>query len=922
MSSLKSPAKSFSQLSQKIKAIISQNEYISLSAAILLHGLPCGKSDTIHIFSCRRRRNQFIEGTKIIFLFRKKETIDRLLQFTVDADGARIATPFLAWLDMLDRLKHAPYHQKIAELAQLIPFSRHQLLGTAVEISDAVLKRACFLLGWCCRLNRLHDLSDRFSDSPAYLDTRIPKTTMNWEKNLRLFFPTDYFTLKLREDSARRYNQLFFRNSPAVLSLIEASTPILLAYDRESTEVDNLKFPLSPPDFQGLKRWLEDRRFNEISTDLTSKDIKNIAEWAKDLFSGDERKESILVSVKTAMCDLKNDTQTSQQLLILSIAADLSTLQTLIIESLAVNIWLYGETNLLVLAAASGIGQTVKSKESLSVLTIALIGSGRFNEGLKIFQQAELNSSNFGISLFCRAIVAMRIHNDPQAESLFKRAIECFISNEETDLHAIASIYLGNFHLRFRQYSQASKEYEKVLDYSENLKIPETLLVIMTGNMGIAQFGAGNHSAAVNLLKKALPQCEKTSYSTSYSLFKYYYALNLLMTGKTVEALAEAEETWEIKQRTGNAFLISEIIALAAFINIVMGRSAQINRWQTIIRNTHNLSATEGIFFKIVRKFFQGDFETAEELCKQNEELLYNLASISILKLHAIVMAMIFKLKKNKLKRSQIYKKMFLSGETQSWFHESFYSRTIEALCTSDEKQKEIHLEQLLSLSSSSDRYDLIWFMIVDLLPKKIQNTARDYIHRQFILSSDLVREIAIKYLRKNSIALAGIPTNNDKQKADCLFISNMHIEQISYADFLQRKNLLASNHSFLFDEISGEIYAFPFRVKIKKETQPIKLLSFLLQNLNKTITAAMAYESIWESLFDEEDDLDAFSSTAKRLNSFFKRHSLPAKLKISSSATQRQLSLQLPQHWCAIVALTKNRNEKNESDLSHKSPI
>lgn len=892
----------FSLVNPVLPEILGPHEYVSLSAALLLNGYRLRDSETIFVISPRKRRNKTVNGSKIVFLFRHKSVIDELIKFTVELDGIRVAMPFLAWLDMLDRLRHAPDCKGLAKLAQKIPFKTRTFLDTAAKISNAVFKRACFFMVSCGRIKSIASCSDSFASTPVYLDPRVSKGEMLWEKKLKLFYPEKFLTFRIDESIKKRFDLSFFLTSAAVQRAWRETSPLVHGYERDCAEFCDLAFPVSPLKFQMLKRWLKERRFHEISSDLGSEDLKHIAQWVKFLFPGPEQEESFLQSIRAAGERLKADVSTTQQVLILALALNSHSLIAGILENLAAKIWVHGETNLLVLAAKCGATSYLKEKDAVAAIVLAMVGSGRFAESLKIFNEAGLAKGRSGLCLFCQAEIKIQIEKDPKAGRLFDKAIEYFHNHAQKELLALARIALGNFYLRLRMYADAGCEYERVLSAQDAVKIPKSLLVIVTGNMGIARFCSGQHKEAIELLQKALPQCRKTSFSSSYPLFKYYLALNYFMVGRVVDALVTAEEAWEVMEKTQNSVLKAHLAGLSAFLNVFLGREIQINNWNFFIENDEKLSETEGIFFEIARLFFAGKFSEAESICQTNEMIFYDLSAISILRLHAMTIAMVAKLKNKSFRRSLWFKKTFHSPGA-SWFHESFYGRMIEALCISDVGRKESRIALLLCESISSQRFDPLWFLFADLLPESEAKLAA-YLSFQFQISPELVKIVALKYLEKNrnfAGLLKSVPGRTEKFY---LTVSEDEITRISFSEYLLLRAGAEKEQTFFYDEPRSEILLLPFKVKFRKSHMTIRLLSFLLQNSKRGVTVASAYESVWGSSFDEDADLDSFNSTAKRLNAFFRKNSLPLRLKFSSASPEKPLSLEMPAGWRAVFCL------------------
>lgn len=889
-----------------ISGFLTRDDYISFDAALKINGLYTDGSNLVHIISSRRRRDLSKNGLQICFVFRDSSKIRALSPHIEKIGKVRIARPYLAWLDMLDRLRHASDWKKLAEISQAFQFNLAELTDAAITLSDAVFKRALFYLGWCGRIGSFKKLIQPLSDTPTYLDIRIDKKNLVWERNLKVFFPAEILDLKIMENPQKRYDWKYFRNSEIFIKALKRSSQLIFSLERNTELFSGLKFSEKPVTLEKLAEWLRSTRLSSTCDDFDDTDIEATGAWLKPLFADDTRRKALFRSITDCNIEeLRQNIILCQTLLKLAISIRDNMLLTFMLQNFAVDIYLYGEAGLLRLAAGDADITSIKNRDTLAVLVMALLGSGRHEECNRMFIQSGLENSEEGLPLLCRACVMMILHTDPSAEILFKKAIEFFTSQDKNDLMVLSRIYLGVWFLMQQSFSQALDEFLPLIDEHAENQVPESFKGIIYANLGLVATGAGNHRQAVEILKKALPQCQKTSYSSAFAQLQYFYAWNNLLIGNFTEAIIHGQSALETVQKTGSSFIVERTFALLIFANLIFGRVEEADQWLAVLREKHEIGGkAEARLTKILQAFQAGNYAGALKLCLTEHELLCRTDVPTLLTQHAQVVAAWLLLKKNRAEAAEFINKILYLEKTKSMFHLMFYGKIFKILVCDDYEGQNDEIDFHLASAESTGRFDPYWYVIADLLAERGLKNLKNYVVRQYELSPEFLRISAEKVLSEKPDLFSFLKPCKDSGDRKFIMINASEIMNIGSSEFENLANKSLEGDFFLFDASARMILYNGQRSILRQNTMQMALLGFLLQNQARRMPLKDVFEAVWQTEFDEEFSTDAVKSVVKRLNTWSRQHSLPIRLSLVSSSSTVFICTSVDANWAGIFSL------------------
>lgn len=902
-----SPSKIISAKSLEIiSGFLAQDDYISFGSALKINGLYTDDSNLVHVISNQRRRDFSKDGVQICFVFRDSSKIKVLAPHIEKIGKTRIARPYLAWLDMLDRLRHAPDWKKLAEIAQSFQFNIAELTDAAITLSDAVFKRALFYLAWCGKIGSFKKLIQPLSDTPAYLDTRLDKKKLAWERNLKVFFPAEILDLKIIENPKKRYDWKFFRNSKAFINALKRSSQLILSLERNTKIFSALKFYEKPVTLNELEEWLSSTRLSSTCDDLDDTDIEAIGTWLRPLFSEDTSRQALFRSVSDSNIEeLRQNINLCQTLVKLAASIKDKVLLSFVLQNFAVDIYLYGEAGLLRLAAGHADLVAIKNRDVLAVLVMALLGSGRHEECNSLFIKSCLETSEEGLPVLCRACVMMILHADPSAETLFKKAIEVFRRQGKHDLAVLSKIYLGVWFLLQQCFNEALDEFQPLIEESSGNHVPESFKGILYANLGLVATGTGNHGQAVEILKKALPQCQKTSYSSAYAQLLYFYAWNNLLIGNLTEALIHGQNALDTVHKTGSSFIVERTFALLIFANLIFGRVEEADQWLAVLREKHEIGGqAEARLTAILKEFQTGNFAAARKLCQTEHELLCRTDVPTLLTQHAQVVAAWLLLKKNRSEATRFIHKILYLQNTKSMFHLMFYGKIFKILVSDDYEGQNDEIDYHLASAESTGRFDPYWYVIADLLPDRGLKNLKNYIVRQYELSPESLRISAEKVLSDKPDLYSLLKPGKGSGNRKFIMINASEIMNIGRSEYENLTSQAAKCAFFLFDASARMIFYNGQRSSLRQNTMQMALLGFLLQNQARRMPLKGVFEAVWQTEFDEEFSTDAVKSVVKRLNTWARQHSLPVRLSLISASSTIFICTDVDADWAGIFPL------------------
>lgn len=904
--------------------LLGADDYISLSSALKCSGLYNDEIQTVYVISSRRRRNFSRNGLNVCFIYRDSKKITELESHLEKRGRLRLARPYMAWLDMLDRLKHAPDFAAIAGIAQVIPFNLNDLTAAAATLSDAVYKRALFFLGWCGRIGSFSRLPFKLSETPVYLDTRIEKENLAWEKNLKVFFPVALLDKKVDENPVKRYDWRYFRNSEAFLGGLKKTSQLILQLERSTRVFNELKFPEKPVALPELEDWLRRIRLAESSDNLDNTDIEAMGKWLKPLFHDNNRRSALIKSLEqTAPEQIRKNFRLCQTLLKLALAIKSEEVLKFVLHNFSVDIYLYGETGLLTLATGH-IGTPLGfTGDTIAVLVMALLGSGHHEQANELFMQAQLDVSEEALPVLCRACVMMLVHIDPLAEGLFVKAIELFARHGRNDLMILGKIYLGVWFLLQQRFDEALAEYRQLIGDTTINNVPESLQPILYANLGVVALGTGNHRQAVEILKTAIQQCQKTSYASAYAQLLYYYTWNHLLIGNFAETITSCQTALDTVNKTGSSFIVERIYALLIFTNLILGRIDEADQWLAVLKERHEIGGREEArLTEILKAFHSGDLIRAEKICSSEGQLLRRTDVPTLLTQHAQVIYSWFLEKRNPGEASEYVNSILYFENTKSLFHLMFYGRVFRILLSdASVKEQNEQIASHLEISESAGRYDPYWFLIADLLADRKLGGLKTYVLRQYKLSPQFMRNFAIRLLQSKPALIKLIKPLEQSGKDRFIVINSLETSQISASEYESTVIKATCGKLLHFDAGSRKIIFNGQKSVLRQNTMQMALLEFLLKNQARRQPIKSLFEAVWQTEFDEEFSTDTVKAVIKRLNSWFKQRALPIRLNIISVTGRKYVCIDIDADWEGIFPLdkAKGNTDSNGQGFSRK---
>ncbi|EKD84346.1 MAG: hypothetical protein ACD_39C00095G0004 [uncultured bacterium] len=877
-------------------------DYVSHQSALFLHGFLFDSPAVVHVISAKRHRNRQLHGIDIRFVYRRNLEAEKISAITSTFTSVLVADPALAWLDMLDDLEYAPEMHELARLAQVLPVKTVEILETAASISDTVLKRAAFFLGWCGRLRNLDRICKTLKRTPVKLDYRYESREILWEKRLKVFFPVEILEVPVSHCADKIAEWSILRNSAGFIAALKRQKSLILRDDApEDCELTSLVWPAQPVGHAFLADWLAQLGLAIIDRDFQTVELKSIGKWLRNFISTDLQRTSLLATAKTFSREIATDINTCTGLLIVALAtANLSLLEHAV-YNWGEPLFYHGKAGLLVLAFFM-LEDFAYGEKTRAIITTALVARGLIAEASAFWKALKLPAKKgWGWIYLAEAATTHRNGDVVRAKKCYELAANAFNKEKNQRMGQVSRVYLGNLLLGEQKYIEARAVYTAVLEgQTQDARLSDNFQGVLLGNLGIVEFRLGQLKSAEKLLAEAIPLSRLSANESAVMLFLFYQASSQLYLGRTVSALDFANKAWSIRQRTGSGFLRADHLAVLITLNQCIGRFDEASYWLNLLDKKNQIECMVWNFAKARGCLLRGKIEEAirlyREITRAGQSLSYDSA---VAKRANLMLALLDR--KYGFSCSSLEMLSYLSLGTIENLQVSILS---EVYRDSDRVDK-TEADKLLGTICQYELYDPLWFLVYAHIVRYDLKNAVQYLVCQYNMSSCFIRKCAQRYLASIPEAAKLLAKIKVEAGREYVRLTAESAEMITERDYQLLSDSDKASCSFFYDGVRGEIFVFTRRSKVRHTSVQARLLACLLLSRAQRVSAESLYEHVWESTYNEDFDLAVIKTTVVRLNKLLQSRSAPANIKIISISRISYIELNLPAGWQALLPLS-----------------
>ncbi len=892
-----------SEFLKALEQYLGKGDYVSHSSALFLHGF-LSTVDAVEIVSNRRHRNHEIAGIRLKFVYRKNHDEKDLSGIELLNGSLPVASPGLAWVDLLANLELAPKLEKLTELAQILPIEVEEVLGMAAKINATVFKRAAFLLGWCGRLRSFDGIQKLLEGSRSKLDHRLDMSEQILDRRFRLYFPAYLLSEPVFKVPSNKYGWKMLRNSRGFTNALNhEKSLILLEDDFECCSLNSLLFPSDSVDILQVEKWLTDVGLNDVADSVELCDVNAIGEWTRLLFVVPGSSDSFRAFVENEFADFDKHGKLVKGLLLAALAMRFAEAAVCIVNKYCETLYLHAGTSLLRLSFEQFGSKYDFNSHALAIIGILKASKGQRDEAREILNKVEsqLDSSE-GWYFFVKAVKAHRCNSDMTCGHYYQSAIERFECSGKRLLAETCRNSLGNMCLGLGKFAEAKEHYLRAWRNCRREKLmSDDFKALLVANIGFSDFYRGELMLAKKYLEKAVPLCRKTSYFSALALILYYLSLIELRLGNFATSLANIRSTWAMNKKhsmtRASPDTISLMIAVLQFMNMK-------EESDYLIQKLDLDDAVEEVIFHLSccrANILSGEYEKALKAARTSEQCSRILAEKMPVNGYwhdqALVMLVLLSLLcETEIEKS--IKESILKCDFSEPSLESFNGKVLQILVVDLNPSPE--LNQLLAGFCDKSYFEPLWFLIYGLISNlQLKNAAR-FLETQYHFSNTFLQTCARKKL-VNLVSSGYFKKFAMPQPACYLFIDSLSMELVK-EDVENFSSRLQGAGPFFFDGINGNIHMGNLKIPLKKGGLSERIIHKLLLAKGEPILAEELYETVWKTQYDEDFDFAALKTAVMRLRQMLQKHFFIEKMGLVTRDDKKYVEFILPEGWSAIL--------------------
>ncbi len=894
-----------------------EGEYLSHQTALFLLGQIPELPATLTAVSPRRRRNRTVGAHPLVFVFHPEEKTRHTQTASFGKTVLAVSTLEKTLLDLLTDLHHAPPLPELAALFVRLPYSPASLLTMARQVSDTVLKRACYLAAWAGRV-RIDEIPfPAFKRTPVKLDPRSGEERLQWDNRFFLKVPTALLALPLPapptglDPDITSWTEL--RRLPSFCDWIAAQGRLPILGDAASEALDDFWETL----FLGLPA----DRFDDLLVDHFGRDTDPARPRAFPIRFNRwlDGHPDLLQRRRADLEDWIKHNIAAPSIGRVETALHLGTLiglDDLVIEHFALqayNLFNAGRFDLINRVTGRYLAQDRPLPHYFYVIAARTMArQDRFDEAIAIIDRGKaIYEAREHAELECGelAFVAgnvfrlMNRTNEAMAELILAR--EFFAVARDRRRLATADCSLGNLYFARGVPQEARRHYLAGLAVMKELG-ERAAQASLLGNLGLVEYDCGHFRRAALFLQQSVSLQRSLKNSWNQAIAELSLGKVFLKMGQFTKAMRTLRECHALKAQQHHESGVFETAALLAWLCELLGNPAAAKAWWDMIPDLDGRPLEPRARFVItgvraMTALFKGEFLAAEKLYQGMLDAAHRAESSDVEGgdcLHGIAFCQTLRGDPRAADTLVEAERRFARFPLRSQVAQI---RLLGALFFPD-RFPHADLDEQIASFLDSQAYEPFWAFLAEPLLHRGSPGGRRFIEYHLRKTpSSMLNGLLARHRTLGKI-VQKVEARRLRAAEFLTCLEDGLTRPIHFEDYEAWRRRYPRDR-LIFDGPAGLLVWREHVAWLKPGSIPHGILSQLLIALPHPVDVDALYHTVWQTVFDPETDVGAFKSSIQRLQKILR--SVTPAVKVRRKKTRSMfggvaISLSCP--WTAIL--------------------
>ncbi len=894
-----------------------EGEYLSHQTALFLLGQIPDLPATLTAVSPRRRRHRTVGGRPLVFVFHPEEKTRHLQIAAFQQAALPVSTLEKTLLDLLADMHHAPPLPELAGLFVRLPYNPGALLTIARQVSDTVLKRACYFTAWAGRARADELPFGAFKRTPVKLDPRVTDQPLLWDSRFFLKVPAGLLALALPEPPANLDADLAswieLRRMPAFRDWIAAQGRIPILGEAASAALDpfweTLFLNLSPSSLDDLlvdhfgrssdsgpprpfpirfNRWLDEH------PDVLERRRDELEDWIK----------------RNLASPSINRVETALHL------GCLLGLDDLVIEHFALqayNLYNAGRFDLINRVTGRYLAQDRPLPHYFYVIAARTMArQDRFDEAIAVIDRGKaIYEAREHAELECGelAFVAgnvfrlMNRMNEAMAELILAR--EFYAVARDRRRLASADCSLGNLYFVRGMAQEARRHYLAGLAVMKDLG-ERSAQASLLGNLGLVEYDSGHFRRAALFLQQSVNLHRSLKNTWNQAIAALSLGKVFLKMGQFSKAMRILRECHTLKSQQSHESGVLETTALLAWLCELLGNTAAAKAWWDMIPDLEGRTLEPRARFVItavraMTALYKGEFLDAERLYASMLETSRQAESSDVEGgdcLHGLAFCQAMRGDPRAPDTLAEAERRFARFPHCS---QLVQIRLLGALLY-PERFPHVDLDAQIAAFLDTQAYEPFWAFLAEPMMQRGSPGSRRFI--EYHLQKTPAAMLTALLARHRSLGKVVQAVEARRRRAAEFFtcLEDGLTRPIHHEEYEAWRREYPRDR-LVFDGPAGLLVWREHVAWLKPGSIPHGILSQLLIALPHPVDVDALYHAVWQTVFDPETDVGAFKSSIQRLQKILRSVTPAAKVRRKKTRSRFggvTISLSCP--WTAIL--------------------